>query len=117
MLESGHIVIGTPDDAVAVLKKLHAKQGDFGAFLHQCNDWADWPETKRSYELYARFVRPHFTNANVNRVASLDNWKQCSVELSAVSHAAAKATFEQYGAPGELENAQKIGMIGAKKSA
>ena len=117
LLDSGHVVIGTPDDAVAVLKKLQAKQGDFGTFLHQCHDWADWPETKRSYELYARFVRPHFNNTNLNRTASFDVWKERSAEFSDASHAAAQATFEKYGAPGQLEDAQKIGMIGTKKSA
>jgi limonene 1,2-monooxygenase len=117
MLESGHIVIGTPDDAIAVLEKLRDKQGDFGAFLHQCHDWADWNETKRSYELYARYVRPHFSGSNVNRTASFNNWKKNSTEYSDATHAAAKAAFEKFGAGAQVEEAQKIGMIGSKKSA
>jgi limonene 1,2-monooxygenase len=107
-------VIGTPDDAIAVLEKLRAKQGDFGAFLHQCHDWADWNETKRSYELYARYVRPHFSGSNANRAASYDAWKKNSVEFSDASHAAAQATFEKFGASAQIEEAQKTGMIGSK---
>jgi limonene 1,2-monooxygenase len=119
MLESGHIVIGTPDDAIEVLERLRAKQGDFGAFLHQAHDWADWEATKKSYELYIRFVAPHFAKSNVNRDASYDDWKQHSHEFSARSHAAAKATFEKYSAEDKkleqvLEAAQKTGMIGRK---
>ena len=33
-------------------------------------NWADWPATKRSYELYARYVMPHFDRANVDRTES-----------------------------------------------
>jgi limonene 1,2-monooxygenase len=114
MLDSGHIVIGTPDDAIAVLKKLQAKQGEFGAFLHQAHDWANWENTKRSYELYIRYVVPHFNNSNANRDASFADWKQHSQEYSGKTSAAAKATLEKYGVGGVIEAARKTGMIGAK---
>jgi len=117
MLDSGHIVIGTPDDAVDVLKKLQAKQGDFGAFLHQAHDWANWENTKRSYELYMRYVIPHFNGSNANREESYNNWKHNSVELSGKTSAAAKATLEKFGiSPQGVEAARKTGMIGAKAS-
>ena len=116
LLESGHIVIGTPDDAISVLEKLRAKQGEFGAFLHQAHDWADWNETKRSYELYARYVRPHFSGSNANRVASYNVWKQDSVALSDASHAAAQATFEKFNAIALMEDAEKTGMIGKARA-
>ena len=35
-------VIGTPDDAIARIERLEAKQGEFGAVLLQANNWADW---------------------------------------------------------------------------
>jgi limonene 1,2-monooxygenase len=96
MLESSHIVIGTPDDAIRVLTMLQEKQGEFGAFLHQCHDWADWEQTKRSYELYRRFVMPHFAKSNANREASYEWWRQNSLDASSKSRAAAAATFEKY---------------------
>jgi limonene 1,2-monooxygenase len=117
MLDSGHIVIGTPDDAVDVLKKLQAKQGDFGAFLHQAHDWANWENTKRSYELYMRYVIPQFNGSNANREDSYNNWKHNSVEFSGKTSAAAKATLEKFGiSPQGVEAARKTGMIGAKAS-
>ncbi|HLY55651.1 MAG TPA: LLM class flavin-dependent oxidoreductase [Stellaceae bacterium] len=96
MLESSHIVIGTPDDAIKVLEKLQEKQGEFGCFLHQCHDWADWEQTKRSYELYRRFVMPHFSKSNVTRDASYQWWRDHSLEASGKSREAAAATFEKF---------------------
>ncbi len=96
MLESSHIVIGTPDDAIRVLEKLQEKQGEFGAFLHQCHDWADWEATKKSYELYMRFVAPHFSKANVAREASYNWWKEHSAEASGKTREAALATFDKF---------------------
>ena len=65
-------VIGTPDDAIARIEKVLAKQGEFGCVLLQANNWADWDATNRSWELYARYVIPHFSGVNRNRVASYD---------------------------------------------
>src|SRR5258708_3365765 len=115
MLDSGHIVIGTPDDAVEVLTQLREKQGVFGGFLHQCHDWADWEATKKSYELYIRFVAPKFDGSNDRRDESYQEWRARSAEFSAKSHAAAQATFDKYGKIKDAEGAaEQTGMIGAK---
>src|SRR3546814_10142947 len=66
LVNSGRAVIGTPDDAIAMIEKLRAKQGEFGVVLFQAHNWAEWEETKKSYELYARFVMPHFAGTNRN---------------------------------------------------
>ena len=50
MIDTGFAVIGTPDDCVAQIERLTAQSGGFGCFLHLDNHWADWAETKRSYE-------------------------------------------------------------------
>ncbi len=65
-------VIGTPDDAIALIQRLYAKQGDFGVFLQQVHNWADFEQTKRSYELYQRYVMPHFSGDNRPRIESFD---------------------------------------------
>ena len=70
MVNAGRAVIGTPDDAIAMIEKLQAKQGEFGVILFQAHNWAEWDETRRSYELYARFVMPHFAGTNRNRQSS-----------------------------------------------
>jgi len=107
MLEAGHIVIGTPDDAIDVLAKLQEKQGEFGCFLHQAHDWADVEQTRRSYELYMRFVAPHFQKSNRNRDASYDDLKAHSEELADKSRTAAQRTFEKF----RTEQGQKKGDV------
>ena len=67
LVNAGRAVIGTPEDAVRMIERLQEKQGEFGVMLFQAHNWADWEETKKSYELYARFVMPHFAGTNRNK--------------------------------------------------
>lgn len=73
LVNSGRAVIGTPADAIAMIDKLKAKQGEFGVLLLQAHNWAEWESTKKSYELYARFVMPHFAGVNAHRRQSYEN--------------------------------------------
>ncbi|HEY2663531.1 MAG TPA: LLM class flavin-dependent oxidoreductase [Candidatus Binataceae bacterium] len=72
MIDSGRAVIGTPEDAIAQIKRLQTKQGVFGAFLQLAHNWATWDHTIKSYELWAEHVAPVFKNANASRQASYD---------------------------------------------
>ena len=72
MIDTGFAVIGTPDDYIAQVERLSAQSGGFGAFLHLDHHWADWAETKRSYELIARYAIPKINKLNINRQASED---------------------------------------------
>jgi limonene 1,2-monooxygenase len=67
LVASGLAVIGAPDDAIAQLERLEVQSGGFGCFLHMAHNWADWTQTKRSYELFARHVAPKFQALNTNR--------------------------------------------------
>ena len=71
LIGSGLAVIGDPSDAIAQLERLEKQSGGFGCFLHMAHNWADWAETKRSYELFARYVMPRFQRTNENREASM----------------------------------------------
>jgi len=44
---------------------------EFGCFMQATHNWADFEATEKSYELYARYVVPHFRQPDVNRAASL----------------------------------------------
>jgi len=72
LIASGLAVIGTPDDAIVQIERLEKQSGGFGCFLQMAHNWADFAQTKRSYELMARYVFPRFQGSNVNRVASLE---------------------------------------------
>ena len=65
-------VVGTPDDAVERIELLARESGGFGAFLLFSHNWANWRDTRDSYEMIARYVAPHFQQLNVNRQASYE---------------------------------------------
>lgn len=96
LVNAGRAVIGTPDDAIAMIEKLQAKQGEFGVVLLQAHNWAEWEETKKSYELYARFVMPHFARTNRNRQASYGDLSNAIDQLESQRAAGADAAFAQW---------------------
>jgi len=105
-MENKYGVIGTPDDAIALIQRLYDKQGEFGAFLQQVHNWADSEQTKRSYELYQRYVMPHFSGDNRPRIDSF-NW--CSDhrdELTEKRTSAARLMFDKH----EAEQREKAAM-------
>ena len=57
---NGFAIIGTPDDAIRQIERLVDQSGGFGTFLMFGHEWADPAATLRSYELFARYVMPHF---------------------------------------------------------
>ncbi|MHB8575847.1 MAG: LLM class flavin-dependent oxidoreductase, partial [Dehalococcoidia bacterium] len=60
LVRLGVSIVGTPDDAIEAIERLQEQSGGFGGLLLRANDWANWEATKRSYELMARYVVPHF---------------------------------------------------------
>ncbi|MCH8815169.1 MAG: LLM class flavin-dependent oxidoreductase [Chloroflexi bacterium] len=57
-LRSFGAIIGTPDEAVAGIRKLQEVSGGFGCLLGLAHEWASWEKTLHSYELMARYVMP-----------------------------------------------------------
>lgn len=72
LVDSGFAAIGTPDDAIAQIERLEKQSGGFGGYLFMAHDWADRQATWRSYELFARYVFPHFNATNAATRASRD---------------------------------------------
>jgi limonene 1,2-monooxygenase len=64
-------IIGTPDDAIERIEDFAEQAGGFGTMLILAHNTADWEATQRSYDLFARYVVPHFRGANRARNASL----------------------------------------------
>jgi limonene 1,2-monooxygenase len=64
---AGTAVIGTPDEMVAMIRRLQETTGGFGVVLGFAHDWADREATLRSWELFARYVIPelHGTTRNI----------------------------------------------------
>lgn len=55
---AGAAVIGTPDDMIEAAQKMLELTGGFGTLLGFAHDWADREATRRSWELFARYVMP-----------------------------------------------------------
>jgi limonene 1,2-monooxygenase len=70
--EDGFAVIGTPDDAIAKIQALVDESGGFGTFLLFGHDWADPIATKRSFELFSKYVIPHFRGQLAAPQASME---------------------------------------------
>ncbi|SDQ22248.1 LLM class flavin-dependent oxidoreductase [Quadrisphaera sp. DSM 44207] len=66
----GHAVVGTPAQAIAHIEKLQEISGGFGTFVIEHGELADPEASKRSYDLFAREVIPHFTQQTGPRVAA-----------------------------------------------
>jgi limonene 1,2-monooxygenase len=58
--DAGAGVIGTPERARAQVQRLWDQSGGFGCFLQMGHEWANPAATKRSAELFAAEVIPHF---------------------------------------------------------
>ena len=91
-------MIGTPDDAIARIERLYKKTGEFGAVLLGAHDWASWENTKRSYELYARYVIPHFEKYNEPRQNSYKWVTRHQAEITEKRKNAAQAMFDKHEA-------------------
>jgi limonene 1,2-monooxygenase len=72
LMETGFAVVGTPEMAVAQIKRLVEQSGGFGTFLLMAHEWADREATLHSYELFAREVMPHFQGTLPSLVGSRD---------------------------------------------
>lgn len=68
----GVLQAGTPDDIIAYIERLQAQSGGFGCVMYLAHNCANFEAIKKNYELFARYVIPHFRKSNVGRAASLE---------------------------------------------
>jgi limonene 1,2-monooxygenase len=94
--DSGIGVIGTPDDAIAQIERLQAQSGGFGCYLLLHHEWALPAATRKHYELFARFVKPHFQRTT-DRLRDADALaRRHQAEYFADQEAALAATIERH---------------------
>src|SRR6202040_3618763 len=56
--EAAASTIGTPDDLVKTIKKLMEVSGGVGSIIGFVHDWANPENTRRSWDMVARYVVP-----------------------------------------------------------
>jgi len=100
-------IVGTPDDAIAEIERMQAGSGGFGVVMFMAHDWADWEATQKSYELFARYVMPHFQGQLAGRQTSYDEAARRQPEFRAAAMDGVAAATEQYeaGAAGRKSRA------------
>ncbi|MGH3521137.1 MAG: LLM class flavin-dependent oxidoreductase [Haloechinothrix sp.] len=89
-------VIGTPDDAIERIEQLADKTAGFGTFLILALNIADPTSSRRSYELFAERVIPHFTQVNRQRTASMAWANRNSERFIGALTQAATAAFDKH---------------------
>ncbi|MCC7267388.1 MAG: LLM class flavin-dependent oxidoreductase [Caulobacteraceae bacterium] len=117
-LAQGTAVVGTPDDLIARLRQLVEESGGFGCFLFMAHNWAEWAATKRSYEMIARYVFPHFQDLNINREASIEWVRRNKQEFTGQARMAVGARIAQHAMEKGTENLRPefVQMMGLAKA-
>ncbi len=77
----GTAVIGTPDDLVAAIEQLQQLTGGFGVVLGFAHDWANRENTRRSWDMVARYVIPALNGSLRPMQASADYVEANKAEL------------------------------------
>lgn len=96
LTENRIALIGTPDDCIEYIERLWEGSGGFGTMTLLAHNWADWEQTKRSYELISRYVMPHFKNANDLRRYSYDYSFANREVFVGASHEAVQTEIDLY---------------------
>jgi len=95
--ESGFGAIGTPDMAIAQIDRLKKQSnGGFGAYLMLAHNWADPAATKKSYELIAREVMPHFQGHHMPTMDSAARAEKLRPELAETHSKAVEEMTQRY---------------------
>jgi limonene 1,2-monooxygenase len=96
LVEEGVAVVGTPDDAIAQIRRLQKKQGEFGCFLQLAHNWANFENTKKSYDLWQRHVTPAINGANAARETALAWAKDNKERFIGAAIGAAMQTIQKH---------------------
>jgi limonene 1,2-monooxygenase len=77
-VERRDFVVGTPEDAIAWIENKRRETGGFGGVMLTAHEWADSFRIRRSLELFARYVMPHFRG----HARTLDDeWRRLRTEF------------------------------------
>jgi len=70
----GTTLVGSPETVIRGIERLQElSQGGFGGLLFRAHEWANREQTRRSYELFARYVMPRF-QGSLDTIQSSNDW-------------------------------------------
>jgi limonene 1,2-monooxygenase len=71
-VDTGSAIIGTPQDAIDAIERMIELSSGMGGVMLLAHEWANREKTLKSFELWARYVAPHFQNQLEVRQDSAD---------------------------------------------
>jgi limonene 1,2-monooxygenase len=77
----GAAVIGTPDDLIRAIEQLQRTTGGFGVVLGFAHDWANRENSRRSWDMVARYVIPALNGSLRPMLASAEYVEDNKAEL------------------------------------
>ena len=86
-VEGRQWIVGTPDDAIAWIERMQAETGGFGGLLLTAHEWAAPEKIRRSIELFARYVMPHFRG---HTTVLKDEWRRLEERPGTLAERTAK---------------------------
>ncbi len=96
-VESGGIVVGTPDDAIEAVERIIDITGGFGCLLFQAHEWTTWEKTRHSFELWARHVAPRF-QGQIEVIEAARDWS--AANRTTIFERAGAATIKAFADAG-----------------
>ena len=82
-VNNGLGVIGTPEMMIEQIHSLvEQSNGGFGAYLTLAHNWANPESTKKSFELFARHVMPHFQSSGMGLTAAAERAREARTGLA-----------------------------------
>lgn len=107
LVERQEAVIGTPEDAIAQIRRLEGEVPDFGTLLLFDRNWAGTEDKKRSLEMMMRYVLPEINRENENRVKSLDWLNRDREEFLNIMAAGTQRAFNKHEAEQQVAEGRK----------
>jgi limonene 1,2-monooxygenase len=95
----GGAIVGTPEDAIDAIYRLDELSGGFGGLLNMAHECANREATLRSYELWARYVAPHFQGIADSTRASREWVRSNRKTIFAPRQSAVLKAFDDAGIP------------------
>jgi limonene 1,2-monooxygenase len=75
-------IIGTPEDAIAKIEAIQAQTGGVGGLIIRSKEWTSREAKWRSFEMFARYVMPHFQGSLLGLRAAEDVAKRFALRRS-----------------------------------
>jgi limonene 1,2-monooxygenase len=111
-VKMGTTLVGSPETVIkGISRLLEYSQGGFGGILFRAHEWANREQTLRSYELFARYVMPHF-QGSLNMIAGSNTWaRENRKQVFGSTVEAVRRAFTDFGraAPEEEIRARTLG--------